>query len=150
MNSGWGELVTGANPVAGQPFRYRSPGETWTGIVAVRVTLTTSATVANRYPLLEIRSGDGTVVARSVSATALVASSVRAITWVADWGVTAFSPGGEEMLTAPSMLIPPGFDFRIGAIALDATDAITGLSLYVRRIPSGEAPDSPGSQPYWG
>jgi hypothetical protein len=145
---GWLELIPTRNPAAGTAFSYRFPGETYTAIEVVSFTLTTSATVANRYPELAILDGDGIVVFKASSPTALAASLVRRTYFAPEAGGVLTSPSGDEALPFISTLFPPGFSVRATAGGIDATDQISSVKLYVRREPSGEWSPSSGAIPY--
>lgn len=145
---GWLELIPARSPAAGAAFTYRFPGETYTALVAVAFTLTTSAAVANRYPELAILDGDGGAIFRVASPTALVASLARRTYLAADMGGVVTSPSGDESLPFPDTMFPPGFQARITATALDAADQLSGIRLYVRRESSGDWGPATGSIPY--
>lgn len=145
---GWLELIPARSPAAGAAFVYSFPGETYTALMAVSFTLTTSAAVANRYPELAVLDGDSNVIFKVASPTALAASLVRRTYFASDMGAVVSSPSGDESLPFPDTVFPPGFKARITATALDVADTITGIRLYVRRLSSGDWGPATGAEPY--
>lgn len=146
--NGWPELVNIRQPAAGQSVTYRFPGETYTAIACVRVTLLTSAAVANRFPGLAILDGDGVPLMRVVSPTAVAAATTRRTFWAHDIGGIVTSPSGDEALPFVDELFPPGFGVQIFADTIQAADQLSAIGLWLRRVPSGDMGPSTGSIPY--
>lgn len=53
-----------AQPAAGAPAVYKVPNDWWERVLAVTATLTTSAALPQRQPLLQVVNADGTVLAQ--------------------------------------------------------------------------------------
>lgn len=146
--TGWTELIELPQPAVGAVGTYKIPGETFTRVVAGRARLVTSAVVANRFPALDVLDGDGTIVLRVMSPTAVVASTTRDVSFISNLGVSLTSGFGEDALPFSDGLFPPGFQIRVSVGGIDVGDQLSGLSLLVWRVPSGPEFESPGATPY--
>lgn len=146
--NGWPELIELGQPAAGALATRRIPGETYEAIVTARSVLTTSAVVANRFPGLDVLDGDGTLIFRVNSPTAVVASTTRRTYWAERFGAVVTSASGDESLPFSGALFPPGCAFRFNVDTIDAGDQLSLLSLVVWRIPSAEWGPSGGAIPW--
>ncbi len=107
-------------------------------VLAARLLITTDATVANRLVTLDyldargvtrLRNGAGLVLVASTAAQPFEFSAHRtSAEWAANTPV--FAP------LAP-VFLPPGYIVRFNVTNIQAADAISGLSLWVEKFPTG-------------
>ena len=141
---GWQERIILPAPAAGQQWSYRVDGRYTERLVAVTFALTTSAVVANRFPVLLLRDNNGTVITEVPAGNAVAAAST----------VTAFlvngSPGlaqgavGDTYGFLPDLLIPGDWTWGSGVGAMDPGDQLSGAKLLVHRFPNDAAVISAG------
>lgn len=119
-------------PAAGATASVTIDGKWWLRVLAARLTITTDANVANRSITLDyldakgvtrMRNGAGLVVTASTTAQAFEWSAQRT---VAEWAANTpiYTP------VAPWFLAP-GWTVKFNVSSIQATDAISGLSLWV-------------------
>lgn len=126
-------LRSGSIPpvAAGADFTFRPSGSEWSKVVALRATLTTSATVASRVPVFQILQQDGTVVFDRAATTAQAASTID----VYDLSQTLPSDAnngsaanGFSALVLPDFWLPSGWAIRSLTTAIQTTDQWSALS----------------------
>lgn len=139
---GWPQVIRPGNPAAGAAGVLVTPGDRNRRILAVTATLTTSATVATRVPVLEYADGDGVVWARFRGISTLAASKVAVTQWAVGVSTVATGVTGDDVVGLPDVILPPGHRISVGADALDGTDAVTAVAVWVEEIPIG-----PGGYP---
>lgn len=146
----WDEPTVIPQPAAGAFAIRKAPGETFEILLAARCTMVTSAAVANRTPVFRILNGDLSVVAQSVQALVVPASTTVDVSWA--YGLTAVTAavGGPASAGLPELMIPPGFSFAIGMTGMQAGDQVSPVQLFVRRAASGAWYPAFGSIPYGG
>ncbi len=145
----WNELLPRpANPAAATNLIHTVDSKAQEAMLLVRYTLTTSASVGNRTPYVAYTDGDGTEFARFTSGLVVAASGSMIMTYAARYW-TALT-GGTVFNTVAISDIPllPGYHVVVGADAMLAGDQISGVSFYVRRLPTGSLGEATGVNPY--
>jgi hypothetical protein len=132
------EYVTVATPAAGATASYIVPGSFACRVIAARLSLTTDANAANRLVTVDyidsrgvtrLRNGAGVVWTANTSAQTFEFDANRTIAeWAANTPV--FAP------IAPWFLYP-GWSVKFNVTNIQATDAISGLSLWVEQFQTG-------------
>jgi hypothetical protein len=129
------EVVPVPPPAAGAGFTYDVPGTLEAEIVSVQFTLTTSATVASRIPVLSF-VGPGGVTFASIAAAFHTAASLTS-TYLFAYGIQQFGADDAANIGAPI----PCYKLRVGqgisvaVTAIDATDAISNVVVAAREWP---------------
>lgn len=139
---GWPQAIRLDNPAAGTAASLVTPGDRNRRVVAVRATLTASATVASRVPTLSYIDPDGIVWAAFGGISAVAASGTGATQWAVGVSTAATALTGADTVGLPDLILPPGHGISIGAAALQSADTITGVAVWVEEIPIG-----PGGYP---
>ena len=131
--------VIGANPAAGAAYTYTLPAPAT--LLSAQYGLTTSATVANRFPEVNILDASGNVIVSVHEQTAVVASS--SITIVSYQGATqGNSASGTAILPLPTgFVLPAGYQVQLTAGNLQSTDQIANPYLTFSGSPSVAYPD---------
>lgn len=124
----WSAPIPG--PAAGSDWEWVPATGQVTRLLTLLGTLTTSATAANRVPVLQLKDQDGTVVWETAAVTAQAASL--------GWAYSASSTGGAAesgaaetagvvSLTLPDMWAPAGWSWGTATQGLQTGDTWTGL-----------------------
>jgi len=144
----WPEIIAIVDPPAGSGITRRIPSETFERLDTVRVRLTASAAVANRFVSVDALDGDDNILTRVQSATAITAGQTSRITFARN--IAAVLSGGttEQLLPLPDVLYPPGCEFRVTVGNIDVGDQLSEVRLIVSRYPSGLWVPSRGAIPY--
>lgn len=132
------EYVSVTTPAAGATASYIIPGSFAARVLAARLSITTDANVANRLVTLDyidsrgvtrLRNGVGNVITASTTAQTFEWDCNRTI---AEWATNTpiFAP------VAP-LILYPGWSVKFNVTNVQATDAISGLSLWVEQFQTG-------------
>ena len=121
-----------AIPAAGSDWKFTPSPTARVNVRSIIGTLTTSATVANRVPALQIVARDGQVIFDTASSSAQAASLANVWQWDAGMSGASFSGAyswSSVVVTnaMPDLWIPPGFIVKVVTRLLDTTDAWTSL-----------------------
>lgn len=125
-------------PAAGATASYTVPGQYSQRIVAARLLITTDANAANRLITLDFLNARGITYAQNGAAVVVTANtSAQVFEWhrnrtVSEWA--ANTPVWAPLLDA---FLPPGFVVKFNVLNIQATDAISGLRLWVEDFPTG-------------
>jgi hypothetical protein len=106
-------------------------------VLTACATLTASATVASRFPVLTLQNGDGFVFASFAATTAVVASGVVTVTWALGANIPGGAGNASPTVPLTEIIMPAGFAVSIGAIGLDGADQLSNVALYLLHIPTG-------------
>lgn len=138
---GWGRgyprLVREAAPAAGNAFVHTVGSGYSEQILSIYVTLTTSATVANRAPRVEWRDQDAAIFAASTSYDTVPAGGTVDLCWVAGLGAEQSTTGGDMVMPLPLLLLPTGFQVWINPLFFQSGDQLGSVALLVERFPTG-------------
>lgn len=127
-----------ASPAAGATASVTVDGRFSLRVLVARLSLTTSADVANRLVTIDYIDGRG--VTRAVNGAGVV---VTASTTGQAFEFDAHRTVGEWAANTPVFaplapwILPPGSVVKFNVTNIDNTDQISGLSLWVEKFPSG-------------
>jgi hypothetical protein len=135
---GYQDFVAIATPAAGANASFTVEGRNLVRIYGARATLTTSATVANRFLSLDYLTARGNTFLRNAAGLVVVASTTnQAFEWNAqrtDDKVVANAP---VLLPVFPAFLTPGTVVQFTVDAIQVGDQLTSLSLYVERFDTG-------------
>lgn len=126
---GYAQLSSANIPAAGAAAKLVIPGTAYQRLLTAHFTLTTSATVANRFPRMSILDGDGQVRARFAASVAVVASSSVTYTFAVNVGDHSHVASGDGYSSIPDMILPPGFAWSWDAAGLDPADQLSAVDV---------------------
>lgn len=121
-----------ANPAAGAEIVALVPGGVSWEVLALRATLTTSAAVANRLPVLQLRDTDGKVAYEFPGAAVQAASLAVSYSWSAGYGTSTAVSGQQLPMPAPAPVVLAGGVVRTVTTLLDVADQWSAVVLTVR------------------
>lgn len=131
----YADWLTVTTPAAGAAATYTVPGQFAARLLAARLTITTDANVANRFVSLDYIDAKGTTRLRNAIAKVFAANTTaQAFEW------SAQRTTGEWVANAPVLAplapwwLPPGFTVKFAVDAIQATDQISGLSLWIETM----------------
>lgn len=121
--AGAGQSVstTVANPAAAADWTYTVPAGVQQTLLSVRAVLTTSATVANRIPVLRITSPTGQIIADVAALAAQTATTTVTYVWMA--GAPSNNVNNVQQMALPTGLrLMPGSTIQVITSGLSAGD----------------------------
>lgn len=150
--AGWGDdvgpnavryvkLVRPTAPGAGNDWSIAVPGGFRWDVVSLMATFTTSAVVANRFPVVYLSDGTTTYL-QQPSLGPCVASGVYYLNWQANG--SAYNPTGFQTwqnMPLPCLTLPTGHVLSVATTNLDVGDAWSAIRLLVRESVTG--PEDP-------
>lgn len=138
FNRWWYDWIDPAQPAAGAVYSYTVGGEAWLRVLAARLSITTSATVANRFVSLDYINARGITYVRNGAAAVITASTTaQAFEWNYQRTVSDWNTNTPIFVPCLDTWLPPGFKVQFSVDAIDTTDQISALHLYVQRYASG-------------
>lgn len=115
--------ITGTNPAAGAEASYTVPDGQLLNLKSFRVALVTSATVANRTPLLVVQDTASTVVWEVTTAITQAASITNTYTFVSGLGFTQAAVANNRlMIGIPDLWLPAGWKVTTSTLSIQGTD----------------------------
>lgn len=125
---GFLESVTVANPAAGSDWTYTVAAGTRERIVSVTATLTTSATVANRIPVITITQGGNIVYQASPTAAQ---TATTALTYLFTSGLQPWTGAGGQIVVPlpPNLFLTGGNTISVTTTALQAGDQWSNIRI---------------------
>lgn len=146
LDVGWQQLVQVAAPAAGQQWSYKVDGRYFERLIAVYFTLTTSAVVANRFPLVTVKDNNGVIIATVPAGSTVPATTnllVSLFIGAPGFAVgTAFNTAG----CLPDLILPPDYTWSSSILGGDAGDQFSVVTLLVQRFPNDAAMVPAGEQ----
>lgn len=119
---------TVSNPAAGVDWTYTIPVGLQQTLISVRAVLTTSAAVANRFPVLRITSPTGQILADVSALAAVTAGSTVIFVWMA--GAPANNVNNVQQMSLPSGLrLMGGSSIQVLTSGLQAGDQWSAISI---------------------
>ena len=112
-------------PAAGDDASTVLSQSSWTRLLSYAAVLTTSATVADRVPVLRATIADGGTVWAVPSGASVTASLTTTVCWTARGrgdGLQTAIYGDHLYLPCPDLWIPPGAKVATATAAIDAAD----------------------------
>ncbi len=125
-----------AQPAAGAGFTHTVPDGYFEQLVMLSATLATSATVANRFLLLNYVNPDGSTVCSVELSAAFAASSTHAVSAFVGASSQGTITGNQTNAALPSLALRPGWQFQLAVVNIDPADQLSGLALGLARYPS--------------
>lgn len=126
--------LLGANPGAGAAFTQPLDSRWWWRFRAVRFTFTTSAVVANRFVTVDVCDPEGTAWIRNPSLAFQAAGVAQEYDFSdRNIGVSGLAAVPQFAHLDPTF-VPPGWQLRLNAVALDVGDAFSAIRLYVEKF----------------
>lgn len=136
---GWQEPVYVPAPAPGAQWVYKVDGRFTERVLSIRMVLTTSAVVANRFPRVQVTDHNGTVVISSLAGQSVAANSSLISNLFTGSSDNANGGAGDTFGDIPSLLIPPGWSWGSTVASMDAADQLSGIVLLVQRYPNDTA-----------
>lgn len=132
---GYLDTITPPDPAAGAGITIDLQRQRWVILHSVRVSLTTSATVASRFVSLDYVGRGGITMMRN-AATALVTASTtgQVFQWDQQHSLSEWNPG--TMVFAPlyPLPLPAGWQVQINVDSIDTTDQLSGCRVILERF----------------
>jgi hypothetical protein len=122
------------NPLAGAGFAYQFSPNRRTKIESLIVTLTTSATVGNRFPLFELLSVDNVPVFFTAPNGSVPASTTAQYILSPQFGAQVAmngTAGSATGLAWPNLWMPPGWQLVYPSGSLQAGDQLSNINFAV-------------------
>lgn len=127
-------VVQVPEPAAGADWTVTVPGGMQWYILSGTATLTTSATVDNRQPVIT-ETVDGVTIWPGLQSLSFGASTTKVIPVLLDGGfVSGAATEGDIFLAAPSNLLPPGTVIASDTALLQVGDQWSAISLWVEEV----------------
>lgn len=139
---GFFNWITPGNPAAGVQLIRTVPGDVWEQPIFLRATLTTSAVVANRTPMLFLQppTAQGTnVTGLEFPQPAQAATTTDRYNFAANFGPANFNAGGRFLGSFATYILPPGSQWGLKVLSMDAGDTLFDIMMYVeqwRNVPA--------------
>lgn len=138
FNRWWYDWIDPAQPAAGAVQSYIIGGEAWLRVLAARLSITTSATVANRFVALDYINTRGVTYVRNGAGAVITASTTaQAFEWNYQRTVSEWAANTPILAPCLDVWLPPGFKVQFSVDAIDTTDQISALHLFVMRYATG-------------
>lgn len=131
------EIVAVANPAVGVGFTYKTSGKYWERIVSVDFKLVADANAANRIVTLAYQDQDSREFARVASPFVQVATITTQYAFAI--GLQQFGAASAASIGGPlpSLFLRPGHKLVGSVAAIQATDQLSLITLYIERFPTG-------------
>jgi hypothetical protein len=127
-----------ATPAAGATASVTVAGENSIRVIAARLLITTDANVANRVVTLDYLNARGTTYVQNGASVLVTASTTAQVfEWHRNRSVAEWNTGTPVWSPLLDQILPPGFTIKFNVASIQATDAISGLRLWVERFPTG-------------
>jgi hypothetical protein len=121
-----------ATPAAGATASVTIDGKWWLRVLGARLLITTDANVANRLVTLDYIDAKGTTRLRNGAGLVVPASqTAQAFEWDAHRTVAEWTTNTPVYGPVAPWFLAPGWTVKFNVTSIQATDAISGLSLWV-------------------
>lgn len=126
------------SPAAGANYTRVVGGTHYERIIAATVTLTTSATAANRFVSLDFINARGTTYCRNAAGVVVTASTTNQVFhWNSARTVGEWAPGTPILCPLMLAFLPPAFKVQITVDNIDTTDALTAVHFWLEKWETG-------------
>lgn len=115
-------------PAAGADWSLAVPAGSVYGLISVQASLTTSATVADRAPRLQLTDGDAIYLDLPPQAVQ-AASLTGRFAWVQ--GMSTYGSAGGQVVGMPALLLQPGWTLGTSTDNIDTTDQWSAVELLI-------------------
>lgn len=133
---GWTEELVIPNPAAGAVWSHTVDGRYSERLVSARWVLTTSAVVANRFPVLYLANTNGTKVLCVWAGGTITAGEAVGVNLAGDTTIQSNYGGIETFGPMPNRIVPPGYTWTATVQNIDVADQQSAIVLTVNRFPS--------------
>ncbi len=128
--------VRGVRPSAGAGFSLLIDGAYIWRLVSAVFTLTTSATVANRYVTLEYQGDDGTAYCVNAAGVVVTASSTQRFAFGLGRGNSEWATGTDILAPLSPVFLHGSDTLAIVVGNIDTTDQLSGIRFVFDRFPT--------------
>jgi len=123
------QLVTLANPAPGGQVTIINPAQGYAyRLRSIMLTLTSSATVANRFPQIFIDDNNGHDITNVLNGTALQASDSIVLAAFPNAGYSLNFGDFVSYMPLPDIPLAPSWRVLIGALNMQPTDQLSGVT----------------------
>lgn len=133
---GWQEPVYLPDPVVGAEWSYTVDGRYYERLITAHIVFTASATVADRYPQMQLTDANGVAVTSAPVGSGTAASDVLTADLTLNAPAFSLAQSGGSWGYFPDLLIPPGWTWQSVTYGIDAGDQYSGIVLLVQRFPN--------------
>lgn len=135
---GYQDIVPVTTPAAGANASFTVEGRNWVRVLAARANLTTDANVANRFVSLDYITARGTTYARNAAGLVVTASTTnQKFEWNAQRTDAQWAANTPVLLPVFPIFLAPGTVVQFTVDSIQATDALTLLTLLIERFDTG-------------
>lgn len=131
------QVVIGTAPGAGLNFTYPQDGRYIERIISCVFTLTTSATVANRYVTLEYADGGGNSFAVDAAAAVVTAGSTQRFAGSMSRGTSSVAASTDVIFGLTPVFLYTGWTLKILVASIAAGDTLTKIAFLTDRFNTG-------------
>jgi hypothetical protein len=127
-----------ATPAAGAQASFTVPGDYSMRVIAARAQITTDANAANRIVTLDFANARSSVYHSNGAGKLITANTTaQAIWWSRNRSVSETVAGAPIWCPLLDEIMPPGFTITWAVAAIQATDQLSQLRLWVEKFPTG-------------
>lgn len=135
---GYQDFIPLTSPAAGSNLAFTVTGAQWIRVLGARATVTTSATVANRFVSLDYINARSQTMMRNAAGLVLTASTTnQAFEWSAQRTDAQWAANTPVLAPLFPAFLAPGSIVQITLDSIQAADAITAASLLVEKFDTG-------------
>lgn len=155
---GYQDIVSVTTPAAGANAIFTVEGRNWIRILGARANITTDANVANRFVSLDYITPRGLTYMRNAAGLVLTASTTnQKFEWSAQRTDAQWAANTPVLAPLFPAFLAPATVVQVTVDSIQATDAVTLVTLLVERFDSGSlgygvgfVPDPPPSDESFG
>lgn len=131
------ETLVGESPAAGAGYKLTVTGAYAERFMAVRFSLTSSSSAANRIVTVDYVN-PGTGIFASAGPTAVqVASLTNLYNGMVGFGASDWNTGTSAFFSLPNWILLPGYQLQINVSGIQAADQLSGITLLRERFQTG-------------
>jgi hypothetical protein len=132
------EYVAVTTPAAGATASYTVDGRYAIRVLAARLSLTTDANAANRLVTLDYQVRGGITLCQNGSYVLVTANTTAQVfQWDCHRSVAEWQAGTPVFMPCAPLFLYPGSTVKFNVANIQATDAISGLSLWIEQFQTG-------------
>lgn len=131
----WYDVTT---PAAGATASLTIDGRWQARVIGARLSITTDANVANRFVSLDYVDQNGVTRLRNAAGLVVTASTTgQAFEWSSNRTVAEWAANTPVLVPLAPFFLPAGWSVKFAVDSIQATDAISGLRLWVEQFQTG-------------
>jgi hypothetical protein len=135
---GYQDFVPLTTPAAGANLSFTVEGRAWVRLLAARCSITTSATVANRFVSLDYVNGRTVTQARNAAGLVVTASTTALVfEWSSSRSRAEWATNTPVLVPLLPIFLAPGTVVQITVDNIQAADQISAASLTLERFDTG-------------